>query len=82
MTMDEFLKLSAKEMLDVIKTDPEYRQNKAAFKAFSDKAKAEGEEREEIWKKKCIEQHGYYIPSYCIDPLPRKRPEKNKENDR
>ena len=77
MTMEEFLKLSAKEMLDVIKTDPEYYNNKDARVAFSDKAKAEWEEREEIWKKKCIESHGYYIPSYCIDPLPRKSSEKN-----
>lgn len=76
MKMEEYLQLSAKEMLDVIKTDPEYYHNKAALKAFSDKAKAEWEEREEKWKKESIEKYGHYIPSYCIDPLPRNRKDK------
>lgn len=70
MTMEEFLQLSAKDMLDVIKNDPDFRHNPEAGKAFNKKAF-------EDYKKWMIEDFGYYDPDLHLDLLPRNRVKKD-----
>jgi hypothetical protein len=70
MTMEEFLQLPAKDMLDVIKTDPDFRHNPEAGKAFNKKAFEESKQRE-------IEHYGDYVGRWYIDPLPRNRIKKD-----
>ena len=66
MTMKEFLQLHAKDMLDVIKNDPDFRYNPEAGKAFNKKAFEESKQQE-------IERYGDYVGRWYIDPLPRNR---------
>ena len=70
MTMEEFLQLPAKDMLDVIKTDPDFRNNSDAGKAFNKKAF-------EDHKKWMIEHFGFYDPEFYFHPLLRNRVKKD-----
>ena len=70
MTMEEYLQLSAREMLEVIKTDSDFRNNPDAEKAFNKKAFEESKQRE-------IEHYGNYAERWYIDLLPRNRVKKD-----
>ena len=70
MTMEEYLQLSVKEMWEVIKTDPNFRNSPEAAKAFREKAMEESKQ----WE---IEHYGDYAERWYIDPLPRDRVKKD-----
>ena len=66
MTMEEYLQLSAKEMWEAIKTDPNFRNSPEAAKVFREKAMEESKQ----WE---IEHYGDYAERWYINPLPREK---------
>ena len=71
------MQLPAKEMLEVIKTDPDFRHNPDAGKAFNKKAFEEQKKWMEDHKKRMIEHFGFYDPDFHLDLLPRNRVKKD-----
>lgn len=63
MTMEKYLQLSAKEMWEAIKTDPDFRHSPEAAKSIHKKAMEESKQ----WE---IEHYGDYAERWYIDPLP------------
>lgn len=76
LTMEDYLRLPAPVMLEVIKTDSKFnfRTNPEASTAFSQQVKKEAITKEELRKKKMLEEFGYYDSDFHIDLLPRHRP--------